>query len=134
MKGRNLFAYLATTKTPEIRFYADSDEENLYILSIEGRCIPENPVQFFSPIIEKLKDRISDKGKDSKIIIDLKLDYINSISVKFFVRILKEIQEQFEFENIVVNWYYEDDDTFDLGKDLEFMTGLKFNFVDLDLE
>ncbi len=133
MKGKNLFVYLATNKTPEIRLYADPQDQNLYVLDIEGRCIPENPVEFFGPIIEKLLNRVPNRGKDNRIIIDLKLDYINSISVKFFVRILKEIQEKFEFENIVVNWYYEDDDTYDLGKDLEFMTGLKFNFVDLDM-
>jgi hypothetical protein len=133
MGGENLFTYLGTAKTPEIRLYSDSQNKNLYILSIEGRCIPENPVDFFNPIIEKLIRRIHQTEKNSKIIIDLKLDYINSISVKFFIHILNEIKEKFNLENIVVNWYYEDDDSFVLGKDMEFMTELKFNFVKVDI-
>ena len=133
MGGNNLFVYLPTNKTPGIRFSSSDKDKSLYVLSVEGRAIPENPTDFFNPVIDKLMNRIPNKGKNNKIIIDLKLDYINSISVKFFIKMFRELKERFEFENIVINWYYEDDDTYDLGKDLEFMTGLDFNFVDMDM-
>ncbi len=132
MKGKDLFVYLSTTKTPEIRLSQDINDDSLYILSIKGRSIPENPLEFFTPIIDKLLSRIPDDSGVNKIIIDLKLDYINSISIKFFIKILKRISEHFKAENIVINWYYEDEDIYDLGKDLEFMTGLNFNFVEVD--
>ena len=132
MNHNNLFTYLATKRTPKITLYTEKENESIYILSIEGRSIPENPVQFFSPIIEKIKRKIKDRVEGSKIIINLKVDYINSISLKFFMRLLHDIRNVFNIENVVVNWFYEDEDTYDLGKDLEFMTELDFNFVDMN--
>ena len=131
MTHNNLFTYLATRQTPKITLYTEKENESIYVLSIEGRTIPENPAQFFLPIIEKIKRKIKDREEGSKIIINLKIDYINSISLKFFMRLLHDIQNVFNIENVVVNWFYEDEDTYDLGKDLAFMTELEFNFVDM---
>jgi hypothetical protein len=129
MGFKPLYVKLQTKKTPEIRLVYD-DQVKAKRLIIKGRCIPENPIEFFSPVIEKLRNKYKPVFGENAFFVDLDLEYINSISIKFLVKILNNIAEIYGKENIKIDWFYEDEDSYDMGKDFEFITGLQFNFIE----
>ncbi len=129
MEHKPVYKKKATTKTPEVILLYD-DVEDAIRLSIKGRCIPENPIEFFAPLIERLKNKIKQfSSKDVHLILDI--EYINSISIKFMIKILTIFTDFVERKDMLkVDWYYEDEDTFEVGSDLAYITGLEFNFIE----
>ena len=77
----NLISIEATESTPAIR----CDFENEFI-QITGRSIPEDAIEFYSPIIKWLKDYQESSTQNLKLIFFL--DYINSISFKMVFEVL----------------------------------------------
>jgi len=121
-KKENIFVIISTQKTPEIRFYPDE-----FYMKISGRCIPENPVDFFSKIQTKLEEFIASIDNKDVFTIDVDLEYINSISTKYLYLIFMTIKDN--FKKTILNWYYEDVDDKELGEDFELLMQMKFNFI-----
>ena len=103
----------ATKKTPEVIF----DEAKMKF-SMTGRCIPSNAATFFEPIIGIIK--AINTPKNAILTFEFKLEYINSSSSKWLVGVLKDLNDKHNSgERILLNWYYEDDDSFDFGEVVE---------------
>lgn len=86
--------------------YVKLDKEN-FTLTFIGRSYPEQPDTFYEPIVKEVE---SFKGRltNSKIKINIALEMLNSVSIKYLFHIVKGLYESsMETE---VNWYYEDDD------------------------
>ncbi len=129
MDLKPVYIKLATNKTPEFRVMFD-EQNNQLVIAIRGRCIPENPIEFFGPVIERLKDKLK-MYHSPKMKMDLDIEYINSISIKFLVKILNIFRDMAgDKKNLFVNWFFEDEDTYEVGADLAYITGLEFNFVE----
>lgn len=93
-----------TPNTPSVNF-----DSNSGLFEIEGRSIPENPGDFFDPIMEWLYEYF--KNPVPKTVFNLNLDYVNSGSSKYLLGLLRVIKKFYlEGKNIEVNWYYEEDD------------------------
>lgn len=115
----------ATLKTPTILF---NKSEN-YLL-IEGRSTLENPNKFYMPLIEKLKETI--KPSSVKMEIDFKLEYFNTTSSLSILTVLKHLQSLHTSKNeVVINWYYdeEDEDVLEIGKDYSTILNFPFNLL-----
>ena len=100
----NLISIEVTESTPAIR----CDFENEFI-QIAGRSIPEDAIEFYSPIIKWLKDYQKSSKQNLKLIFFL--DYINSISFKMVFEILlitEKIKQ--DGKNVSILWKYEEDD------------------------
>ncbi|HEX2970609.1 MAG TPA: SiaC family regulatory phosphoprotein [Bacteroidales bacterium] len=83
---------------------------------ITGRSIPDNPGEFFSPLLEKIIDQVSEFSGITQI--DLGFEYINTTSAKWIFLILKKISGMVDVaQKASVTWYYEqgDDDMCELG-------------------
>ncbi len=96
---------IAKTKdTLEIHFDAKTG-----IISLKGGSYPEDPIAFFEPIFDWVKQYISEVGKEMTVNIDI--DYINTSSSKCIVDFL-ELLEGYHREGgkVKVNWYYEEED------------------------
>ena len=95
-------------------------------LNIEGISLPENPYGFYSQIYSFIDDYDNDE-----IIVNFDLKYANSSSYKSILVLLKKCQEK--INTIIVNWYYDSDDEYndmvDIGKDIEQLLKLKFDFI-----
>jgi hypothetical protein len=90
--------------TPGIIFETDKG----YLL-IEGRSIPENPGEFYEPMIDWVKKYFKENGKPLNI--DFKLEYINSGSSKYILSLFKSINTYCDQGGeCQVNWHYEEDD------------------------
>lgn len=75
-----------SANTPGITFNPETG-----IMKIEGRSIPENPGDFFDPIIEWLEDYFSKATEVTRF--DLNLEYVNSGSSKYLLGIFRILKK-----------------------------------------
>lgn len=93
-----------SVKTPKVDFEISSG-----ILEVEGRSIPENSTEFYKPIFEWLDSYVS--SPSSSTVFNFKLEYFNTSSSKCILDVLRKLEQLHKSgKNVVVNWYYEEDD------------------------
>lgn len=117
----------ATPKTPEILL--DSERG---ILEFKGRSIPENAIEFYKPII----DWIDEYGKSPKDITSVKmhLEYFNTSSSKCILDVFKKLEDiKKAMNDVVINWYYEEDDEdmLEAGEDYESIIRIPFKMIEV---
>lgn len=120
----NLFIK-GTTKTPEIDFKPG-------ILQISGRSIAEDAVAFYQPVIKWIEDYL--KKPEPLTRLNLKMEYINSGSNRFIFSIMRMLDEAYsQGHNVIINWYFEeDDDTIkNLGRDFQALVKAPFKMVEI---
>jgi hypothetical protein len=94
-----------TTKTPTVTM---DPEQGL--VEIKGRSIPENSVEFYRPVMEWL-DEYNTAGGVSTTNVNIQLEYFNTSSSKCILDIFKKLELiHKKNNNIVINWFYEEDD------------------------
>ena len=110
-----------TPKTPTVLF--DSEARTL---SLSGRSIPENSIDFYSSLITWTDDLCSSEGV---VEVNINLEYFNTSSSKCLMDLLKRI----ESSNVDahVNWYYEEDDEdmLEAGEDYDAIINLPFKLL-----
>ena len=100
----NSLSIQATEVTPSI----NCDFEHEFI-EISGRSIPENAIEFYSPLAKWLKDYQKSSKQNLKLIFFL--DYINSISYKMVFEILLMTEKiKQDGKTVSIHWKYEEDD------------------------
>lgn len=93
-----------TNKTPQLDFNAN---EGRFLIA--GRSIPENSIEFYKPLFEWLDNYVSQAKANT--ILDVKLEYFNTSSSKCLVEIFRKLEVlQQKNENVLINWFYEEDD------------------------
>ncbi len=118
-----------TPKTP----YLMLDPKTKTII-IKGRSIPENSVQFYTPVLNALDKWIAEKTKD-KITVTVKLEYFNTSSSKCILDIFKKLNELIKNgANVDVTWMYEkeDEDMMEAGQDYQTIVGIQFKMVEVE--
>lgn len=119
-----------TKQTPEIDFDPESGE-----LEISGRSIPENTFEFFNPVLEWLEEYAS--VAPEKTIIHVNLEYFNTSSSKYILEIFKKLKKlEGEDKEVLVKWYYEEDDEemMETGEDYEDVSDLNFEIIEVEEE
>lgn len=119
----NLFIKM-TQQTPEIAFNTDGN------LHIKGVSIPENSHAFFLDAMDWLKNL--ENALPKTVVLNLDFEYLNTASNRALVEVLKVISKyKLKRIPVEVNWYYEteDDDSKELGEDIESCVDIKFNFI-----
>jgi hypothetical protein len=127
--------YLESTKyTPGINFDPGAGK-----FEIKGISLPENVVAFYEPVLNWL-DKYTEALISATVInhpyikFTFKLNYYNSGSVRYIISILEVFKKINRYSPVRVEWFYDKDDVllFENGKDLEVLSGLKFDFIELD--
>lgn len=116
-----------TTTTPEIKFYPDG---NLYM---EGISVPENSLNFYTPIFNWLKE-LAEVEKEG-ICFRMYLEYLNTSSTRSLVDIIFELKKMtISSEQLKIIWQYEmdDDDMHEFGEELEILTKVKIEFEEVN--
>ena len=116
-----------TPKTPTIRF--DVSEG---IFEIKGRSIPENSVEFYKPLIDWLDD-YKETPLD-KTVVNIRLEYFNTSSSKCILDVFKKLEAIHKAKNdVVVNWFYEEDDEdmLEAGEDYESIIRVPFKMIEI---
>lgn len=91
-----------TTTTPKVNLDKKSCK-----LTIKGRSYPENAHRFYKPILKEVINHKKDISK-SNIIIEIKLEIISSISMRYIHDMIDFIGKN--TKSTIVNWYHEFDD------------------------
>jgi hypothetical protein len=120
----NSFIINATSLTPEILY-----SESLDQLAICGRLLSVDSEEFWQDLSKTL-DQILSNHKSLQL--NLKIDYINTISVRHLYRLLKKFEERNQQDqNIKIRWYYNsvDEDNLDLGQILKNTTTIPFDLI-----
>ncbi|HUX54442.1 MAG TPA: DUF1987 domain-containing protein [Williamwhitmania sp.] len=116
-----------TPKTPTITLNPESG-----IIEIKGRSIPENSIEFYKPIVDWLEDYA--KAPKEKTVVNIQLEYFNTSSSKCILDVFKKLENLKKGKNdIVVNWYYEEDDEdmLEAGEDYESIIKVPFKMIEI---
>jgi len=99
-------------------------------LEIKGRSIPENPIEFYTPLIDALEEYARSPKPVTQV--TLRLEYYNSSSSKCLLEIFKKLERiQESGYDIKINWLYDeqDDGMLSAGEDYQVMLNLTFVLV-----
>jgi len=117
------FQIESSTYIPRVDFNAETG-----VLEIEGESYHEYTLEFFQPIFEWLEEFLEEPEKE--VTFNFKMTYFNTSSSRRFLEILnmlEEYQDEQEGE-VVVNWYYEENDIDMLESGEEYQEDVELNF------
>ncbi len=78
-------------------------------LSITGRCIPENVLEAFAPMLDWLDGFCTLSPK--AVVLDIRLEYFNSTSVSRLSTVVRKVADlRAKGTQVTINWHYEEDD------------------------
>lgn len=118
----------ATPKTPSISFDFSNG-----ILEIKGRSIPENSIEFYKPVVESLEKYGSTPS--SSTTVNIQLEYFNTSSSKCILDVFKKLEAIHKNGNqLVINWYYEqdDEDMLEAGEDYQAIINVPFKMIQIE--
>ena len=116
-----------TPKTPSIKFLADEG-----VIEIKGRSIPENSIEFYKPLVDWLEAYA--KAPLKKTQVNIQLEYFNTSSSKCILDVFKKLEAIHKSKHdVVINWYYEEDDEdmLEAGEDYESIIRVPFKMVEI---
>jgi hypothetical protein len=116
----------STKSTPEIRFDSDG------MIRITGRSMATNNSDVYEQVERWIEGYLPEPSEIT--CIDIKLEYLNSRDMKFYISIIKKLMAVgLADKKLIVNWYYEDgdEDIREKGEYISLETGYQFNFIRL---
>jgi hypothetical protein len=116
-----------TPKTPNISF--DSGKGALLL---KGRSIPENSIEFYKPLVDWLE--AYSNSPQPKTVCDIQLEYFNTSSSKCLLDLFKKMENMSKSGNeIIINWYYEEDDEdmLEAGEDYQSIINVPFKMIEM---
>ncbi len=117
-----------TPKTPTVSFDAGTG-----VIEIKGRSIPENSIEFYKPLVTWLDDYAA--APKQATTVNIQLEYFNTSSSKCILDVFKKLEKVFNNQNqVVINWYYEEDDEdmLDAGEDYQSILKIPFKMIEIE--
>jgi hypothetical protein len=103
------------------------------IVKFRGRSIPEDVSIVYEEILDWMKAYSDSPAPFTEI--DVEMEYLNSGTSKYMLKILKVIKEiDSKGFDIKINWIYEegDDDILERGEYYASILDLKINFIEME--
>jgi hypothetical protein len=121
--------YIEATKyTPEIKTDSEKGEIRIY-----GSSYPENANEFYRPLNKWIENHFTKGNK--RLVLNFYIYYFNTSTSKSFLNVL-ELLERYTSAgfDVVVNWYYseDDDDSLDSGERLFMELDLNYQLIAVD--
>lgn len=116
-----------TPKTPSVNMNPQTG-----VVEIKGRSIPENSIEFYKPIVDWLEEYAN--GPAEKTVVNVQLEYFNTSSSKCILDVFKKLEVLKKDQNdVVINWYYEEDDEdmLEAGEDYESIIKVPFKMIQI---
>ena len=93
----------ATRDTPEVLL----DVQNSSI-HISGKSYPENALEFYSPVIKWIVEKIKTLKPEDELLVSLKFDYFNTSSSKAILDMFDLFEESYnKGAKIKIDWHYD---------------------------
>jgi hypothetical protein len=99
-------------------------------IMIKGRWMNKNAAEFYKQIEEWIEIYVSNPAEITRV--DICLEYFNGINSLVFISLLKKITDvKLKDKQVVINWYYEedDDDILDQGENISTLLNLPVNLI-----
>lgn len=117
-----------TPKTPTVSFDAGQGK-----VEIKGRSIPENSIEFYKPLVDWLEEYLSTPAELTEV--NIQLEYFNTSSSKCILDVFKKLEAIYKSGNeVVINWYYEEDDEdmLEAGEDYQSIIRIPFKMIETE--
>ncbi|PLX10664.1 MAG: nuclear pore complex subunit [Marinilabiliales bacterium] len=117
-----------TPKTPTVNFDAESGK-----IEVKGRSIPENSIEFYKPLVDWLEAYAGSPASLTEV--NVQLEYFNTSSSKCILDVFKKLEVIFKSGNeVVINWYYEEDDEdmLEAGEDYQSIIRIPFKMIEIE--
>lgn len=117
-----------TPKTPTVSFDAAQGK-----VEIKGRSIPENSIEFYKPLVDWLEEYLSTPAELTEV--NIQLEYFNTSSSKCILDVFKKLEAIYKSGNeVVINWYYEEDDEdmLEAGEDYQSIIRIPFKMIEIE--
>jgi hypothetical protein len=122
---RDIVVNQSNRSLPDIHFNATSGN-----LSISGRCVTENALTLFTPLITWLDEFVA--NRPSSVTLDINLEYLNSASVMWMAKIVRNVDAlRAQGSSVSITWHYEEDDEdmMDTGLNIKDTFGIDMELV-----
>lgn len=94
----------SSIETPEIVL-----DKKTNTFMFKGKSLPENPITFYSPVLEWLENYSNDPNPETQV--NFMMVYFNTSSSKIILDILKRFEMiKKSGHNVTVNWCFREDD------------------------
>lgn len=116
-----------TPKTPTVTMNPTTGA-----IEIKGRSIPENSIEFYKPIVDWLEEY--NQGPAAKTVVNVQLEYFNTSSSKCILDVFKKLENlKKNQKDVLINWYYEEDDEdmLEAGEDYESIIKVPFKMIQI---
>lgn len=119
-----------TEKTPEINFNGNTGH-----LFIGGRSYSSDTADFYKRVNDWLNAYLLSPQENT--ILEVKVDYFHSVSVKYLTTIVKKISQLGETgKSVKVKWHHQidendEDEALELGKSIENQAKIKFEYIEI---
>ena len=103
------------------------------LFEFKGRSIPEDPREFYDPILKTIE--VYGEQAQEVTLVNIALNYFNTSSSKYILRLLASFSNlNKRVSKVKVNWYYDtsDEDLLETANDIESSCGLKFSYIGID--
>lgn len=106
----------ATEKTPEVIVDKESGK-----ISLIGVSIPDNPYEFYSPMIEVI-DQYMEVPRDLTE-FSIRLEYFNTSTALVIRNLLKKLEPLSRSASLEIKWFYEgsDEDMMEAGEEFKIL-------------
>jgi hypothetical protein len=111
-----------TKLKPRVYFSAEKG-----LMDIEGRSLLEYAEELYDPMSNWVEEYML--NPNSKTVLNIALEYFNSSSAKALIRFLAIVKKLEGKTQLEVNFYYDDENILEYGKDFSEIVDLKFNFI-----
>jgi len=98
------------------------------IFELSGRSLPENAIQFYTPLLEWMNTYIQSPSSASTF--NFNFEYLSTSSTKQVMKLILMADKLSKSSKVTVNWQYDkgDEDMMQTGERLQKLTSLQFNF------
>lgn len=118
----------ASAQTPYIHF-----DSKTGVMDIKGRSIPDNPDEFWGPVLSWFDSYLLNPIQ--KTVVKIDLEYFNISSSKRILFLLYKLNELAENGfKVKVEWHYRDsdEDMYEVGQDYAYMVKVPFEFKEYE--
>lgn len=116
-------------KTPTINFDSESGK-----IEMKGRSIPENAIEFYKPLVAWLDEYAN--TAEGLTEANIQLEYFNTSSSKCILDVFKKLEtiNQKEGSEVIINWFYEEDDEdmLEAGEDYQSILKIPFKMIEME--
>jgi hypothetical protein len=98
------------------------------ILNLEGRSLLECAEDIFDPMNRWFEDY--SKNPREETTINISLEYFNSSTAKALIRFLVISKKIKDKSKLTINFYYDDENVLEYGKDFSDVIDIPFNFIE----